>query len=443
MTELRLRDVGDRVQNEVKEAVFEDIDKEDTPRIPATSDGIENNPVLQNIPKKYRNYWIRFVVTWILIFSFAVVVYGGAIPLSILILAVQLICFNEIITIGYKVYKTYNLPWFRTLSWYFLFVYNYYLHGDFLADFFRYYLMKRILLNKIFSAFAQYHSFISYCFYLSAFVAFILSLRQGSYFSQFTMFGFTHLILLIIVTQSHMIVSNLFAGMVWFLLPVSCVITNDIMAYMFGFFLGRTKLIELSPKKTWEGFIGGAVSTVLFAIMIAHWLCGFDSMVCPVTFNETTHDISYECERHAVFIQTEVHVWAPLRLLLGGRDTITLYPFLGHALIISLFVSIVGPFGGFFASGFKRAFKVKDFGDVLPGHGGLMDRFDCQLLVGSFVYVYLRNFIRTHATHVNIHNFVLGLSDRDQLTLYAFLQDELLSKNLLCGFEVCGETKAG
>ena len=144
MTELRQRDVGDRAQNEMKETAFEDIDKEEAPRIPATSDGIENNPVLQNIPKKYRNYWIRFVVTWILIFSFAVVVYGGAIPLSILILAVQLICFNEIITIGYKVYKTYNLPWFRTLSWYFLFVYNYYLHGDFLADFFRYYLMKRV-----------------------------------------------------------------------------------------------------------------------------------------------------------------------------------------------------------------------------------------------------------------------------------------------------------
>ena len=148
MSELRQRDVGDRSQNEVRETAFEDIDQEEAPRIPVNPDTIENNPVLQNIPKKYRNYWIRFVVTWILIFSFAVVVYGGAIPLSVLILAVQLICFNEIITIGYKVYKTYNLPWFRTLSWYFLFVYNYYLHGDFLADFFRYYLMKRVSVLK-------------------------------------------------------------------------------------------------------------------------------------------------------------------------------------------------------------------------------------------------------------------------------------------------------
>ena len=66
-----------------------------------------------------------------------------------------------------------------------------------------------------------------------------------------------------------------------------------------------------------------------------------------------------------------------------------------------------------------------------------MDRFDCQLLVGSFVYVYIRNFIRTNG-QVNIHNFVLGLSDKDQVALYAFLQDELVSKDMLCGLEVCG-----
>ena len=38
------------------------------------------------------------------------------------------------------------------------------------------------------------------------------------------------------------------------------VVINDVMAYMFGFFFGRTPLIQLSPKKTWEGFIGGGVS---------------------------------------------------------------------------------------------------------------------------------------------------------------------------------------
>lgn len=75
-------------------------------------------------------------------------------------------------------------------------------------------------------------------------------------------------------------------------------------------------------------------------------------------------------------------------------------------MVLALFVSLVGPFGGFFASGFKRAFKIKDFGDVIPGHGGLMDRFDCQLLMGTFVNVYIYSFIRW-VTSEQMHNWLL------------------------------------
>lgn len=53
-----------------------------------------------------------------------------------------------------------------------------------------------------------------------------------------------------------------------FLLPVSMIICNDIMAYMFGFFWGRTPLIKLSPKKTWEGFIGGGFCTIIFGMAV-------------------------------------------------------------------------------------------------------------------------------------------------------------------------------
>ncbi len=54
-----------------------------------------------------------------------------------------------------------------------------------------------------------------------------------------------------------------------FIVPVSMIVCNDVMAYMFGFFFGRTPLIKLSPKKTWEGFIGGGFATVVFGIMVA------------------------------------------------------------------------------------------------------------------------------------------------------------------------------
>jgi phosphatidate cytidylyltransferase len=53
-------------------------------------------------------------------------------------------------------------------------------------------------------------------------------------------------------------------------------------------------------------------------------------------------------------------------------------PFQIHALVMATFASLVAPFGGFFASGFKRAFNIKDFGHSIPGHGGMTDRMDCQ-----------------------------------------------------------------
>ncbi|KAJ4921590.1 hypothetical protein JOQ06_022392 [Pogonophryne albipinna] len=57
-------------------------------------------------------------------------------------------------------------------------------------------------------------------------------------------FGWAHVTLLIVVTQSHLIIHNLFEGMIWFLVPISCVICNNIMSYMFGFFFERTPLIK-------------------------------------------------------------------------------------------------------------------------------------------------------------------------------------------------------
>lgn len=49
--------------------------------------------------------------------------------------------------------------------------------------------------------------------------------------------------------------------------------------------------------------------------------------------------------------------------------------------------------GGFFASGFKRTFKLKDFGDTIPGHGGVTDRFDCQMIMAMFAYLYYWTFV--------------------------------------------------
>lgn len=75
--------------------------------------------------------------------------------------------------------------------------------------------------------------------------------------------------LLIVVTQSYLIIQNMFEGLIWFIVPVSMIVINDVMAYIFGFFFGKTPLIKLSPKKTWEGFIGGGISTVLLGFVVS------------------------------------------------------------------------------------------------------------------------------------------------------------------------------
>ncbi|KAJ3632120.1 hypothetical protein Zmor_022078 [Zophobas morio] len=95
---------------------------------------------------------------------------------------------------------------------------------------------------------------------------------------------------------------------------------------------------------------------------------------------------------------------------------------------MAAFGSVIAPFGGFFASGFKRAFGLKDFGDLIPGHGGVMDRFDCQLLMLTFVNVYYSSFIATGYSAYSfskIVDTVAAMSVSRQRQLYKLLDESL------------------
>jgi phosphatidate cytidylyltransferase len=89
--------------------------------------------------------------------------------------------------------------------------------------------------------------------------------------------------LLLVVFQSHFVIHNIFEGLIWyhmipdklcfilrFVLPISLVTCNDITAYFCGVLFGRTPLIRVSPRKTWEGFIGGFICTVIFGYYVQH-----------------------------------------------------------------------------------------------------------------------------------------------------------------------------
>jgi len=359
---------------------------------------------LKDLNPRWKNWVIRGIFSFIMIAAFVFIIYLGPLALTILILAIQFKCFHEIITIGYVVYKSHYLPWFRTLSWYFLLASNYYFYGESLISKFGVLLRRDDFLKP----FVTYHRFISFSLYVAGFVWFVLSLKRTYYLKQFTLFGYTHLALLIIVTQSILMIQNIFEGLVWFLVPVSLIICNDIMAYVFGFFFGRTRLIKLSPKKTWEGFIGGALATIVFGFVLASYICGCKNFVCPIEYDDSSEALSLNCVPGRVFQMHEYSVPRPLSFIM---KTLVIQPFVLHTFSLSIFASTVGPFGGFFASGFKRAFKIKDFGDTIPGHGGFMDRFDCQVIMATFVNVYIHSFIRSPSPHKMFNQLLTFDSD--------------------------------
>ncbi len=149
------------------------------------------------------------------------------------------------------------------------------------------------------------------------------------------------------------------------------VIFNDICAYIVGIFFGRTPLIQLSPKKTWEGFVGGIVGTQFLTFVTVKYLVKFNYLICPeyeIRLIPYVFDIT--CVADPIYTDQ-----IPFEFF--GMFTIYLTQFEIHAAIISLFASFIAPFGGFFGSGLKRALKIKDFSNLIPEHGGCTDRFDC------------------------------------------------------------------
>ena len=95
-----------------------------------------------------------------------------------------------------------------------------------------------------------------------------------------------------------------------------------------------------------------------------------------------------------------------------------------HALAFALFASLVAPFGGFFASGIKRAYGIKDFESLLPGHGGVTDRMDCQLITGLFSYVYSTTFVFPSVPSVEqlLHRISMLSADEQRRILLALQQ---------------------
>ncbi len=115
--------------------------------------------------------------------------------------------------------------------------------------------------------------------------------------------------------------------------------TNDTGAYLAGRFLGKHKLFErISPKKTWEGSIGGGLLTIGVAYVLSIYFTNLNST---------------------------------------------------NWIVLAIIVAVFGGLGDLVESMLKRSLNIKDSGNILPGHGGILDRFDGLLLSVPFIYSYL------------------------------------------------------
>ena len=129
--------------------------------------------------------------------------------------------------------------------------------------------------------------------------------------------------------------------LIWYLFIASW--GTDIFAYTIGKKFGKHKFSKISPNKSIEGCIGGAVGAILIALIYTYAINKFFGM-----------NINY--------------------IFISG---------------IALLLSIIGQIGDFAASSIKRYVGIKDFSNLLPGHGGMLDRFDSLIFIAPFAYFLL------------------------------------------------------
>lgn len=117
----------------------------------------------------------------------------------------------------------------------------------------------------------------------------------------------------------------------------------------------------------------------------------------------------------------------------GLPSQIIVEPVQFHVLVLTTFASLIAPFGGFFASGLKRTFNIKDFGDSIPGHGGMTDRMDCQFIMGFFTYMYYSSFVAVTNASVGgvLELAITGLSAEEQMDVVKGLSKHLINQGAI------------
>ncbi|XP_062094941.1 phosphatidate cytidylyltransferase 1-like [Humulus lupulus] len=224
---------------------------------------------------KYRSMWIRACSFVWMIGGFAFIIYMGHLCITAMIVVIQIFMEKKLFNLLRRDHEERHLPGFSLLNWLFFFTAMVFVYGRILSQRLFNTITSDNFLHQFVSSLIKYHMVICYTLYIAGFVWFIIRLKKKRMYKyQFGQYAWTHMIMIIVFTQSSFTVANIFEGIIWFLLPATLIVINDIAAYFFGFFFGRTPLIKLSPKKTWEGFIDASVTTVISAFLVSlFFLC--------------------------------------------------------------------------------------------------------------------------------------------------------------------------
>ncbi|KAG2684413.1 hypothetical protein I3760_10G076300 [Carya illinoinensis] len=240
---------------------------------------------------KYRSMWIRAYSSLWMIGGFIFIIYMGHLYIMAMVVVIQIFMARELFNLLRKAHEDKHLPGFRLLNWHFFFTAMLFVYGRLFSQRLVNTITADRFLDRFVNSLFKYHMAICYFLYIAGFMWFILTLKKKMYKYMFGQYAWTHMILIVVFAQSSFTVANIFEGIIWFLLPATLIAINDIAAYVFGFFFGRTPLIKLSPKKTWEGFIGASVTTIISAFVcfpvtflrhLRYWTPGVNSPVNSV-----------------------------------------------------------------------------------------------------------------------------------------------------------------
>lgn len=205
---------------------------------------------------------------------------------------------------------------------------------------------KRIIDSQeqthLISCLSNFSEYTLFSLFGLAFTLFLYFLFNSSFHTQ----HLTHVLLIFayISVFSASFLSLILISYKWFLYLFFITIASDSFAYFIGNLYGKRFLFpSVSPKKTWEGFLGAIVATTLLTFLF--------------------YSSSLNSYQAVIFL-----------------------------VVFTIINSIIAQIGDLIASKFKRDYKIKDFNNLFPGHGGLLDRFDSILFLSFFIVLILLSF---------------------------------------------------